>query len=77
MLKPLVRWFEENRRLHKAIIEGVPVDFYGADGVLRGDKVRLVDFDDAGANDCITKPVDTTEFLAILASWLPAARPRP
>jgi len=42
---------EENRRLHKAIIEGVPVEFYGADGVLRGDKVRLVDFDDAEAND--------------------------
>jgi type I restriction enzyme, R subunit len=43
---------EENRRLHKAIIEGVPVEFYGADGVLRGDKVlRLVDFDDVEAND--------------------------
>jgi type I restriction enzyme, R subunit len=42
---------EENRRLHKAIIEGVPVEFYGTDGVLRGDKVRLVDFDDAEAND--------------------------
>lgn len=42
---------EENRRLHKAIIEGVPVEFYGADGVLRGDKVRLVDFDDTEAND--------------------------
>ena len=42
---------EENRRLHKAIIEGVPVEFYGADGVLRGDKVRLVEFDDVEAND--------------------------
>jgi type I restriction enzyme R subunit len=42
---------EENRRLHKAIIEGVPVEFYGVDGVLRGDKVRLVDFDDAEGND--------------------------
>lgn len=36
---------------HKAIIEGVPIEFYGPDGVLRGDKVRLIDLDDAEAND--------------------------
>jgi len=41
--------------------------------VVPGERERCLD---AGANDCITKPVDTTEFLAILASWLPAARPR-
>ncbi len=42
---------EENRRLHKLIVEGVDVEFYGEDGTIRGDKVRLIDFDDPGAND--------------------------
>lgn len=42
---------EENRRLHKLMVEGVDVEFYGEDGTIRGDKVRLVDFDDLGAND--------------------------
>ena len=42
---------EENRRLHKAIVEGVPVEYFGPDGVLRGDKARLVDLEDANAND--------------------------
>ena len=36
---------EENRRIHRLIAEGVDVEFYGSDGVLKGDKVRLVDFD--------------------------------
>jgi type I restriction enzyme R subunit len=42
---------EENRRLHQAIVEGITVEFYAEDGGIRGDKVRLVDFDDPGAND--------------------------
>lgn len=42
---------EENRRLHKLMVEGVDVEFYGEDGTIRGDKVRLIDFDDLGAND--------------------------
>jgi type I restriction enzyme R subunit len=42
---------EENRRLHKAIVEGAPVEYFGPDGVLRGDKARLVDFDAPEAND--------------------------
>jgi type I restriction enzyme R subunit len=42
---------EENRRLHKLIVEGVDVEFYSEDGTIRGDKVRLVDFDDLSAND--------------------------
>src|SRR2546422_5428821 len=29
---------EENRRLHKALVEGVDVEFYGDDGVLRGEQ---------------------------------------
>ncbi len=42
---------EENRRLHHAIAEGVGVQFYAEDGTIRGDKVRLIDFDDPAAND--------------------------
>ncbi|OYU46965.1 MAG: DEAD/DEAH box helicase [Rhizobiales bacterium PAR1] len=42
---------EENRRLHKLIVEGVDVEFYSNDGTIRGDKVRLIDFDDLAAND--------------------------
>ena len=42
---------EENRRLHRFMVEGVPVEFQGADGAIRGDHVRLVDFDDPEAND--------------------------
>lgn len=42
---------EENRRLHKALVEGVDVEFYGDDGAIRGAQVRLIDFDDPDAND--------------------------
>ena len=42
---------EENRRLHRLMVEGVDVEFYGDDGTIRGDKVRLIDFDDVTAND--------------------------
>ncbi len=42
---------EENRRLHRLMVEGVDVEFRTADGTVRGDKVRLVDFDDPSAND--------------------------
>ena len=35
---------EENRRLHRLIVEGVPVEYHGPDGTIRGDRVRLVDF---------------------------------
>ena len=36
--------FEENRRLHRLIVEGVSVEYRTADGAIRGDQVRLVDF---------------------------------
>ena len=42
---------EENRRLHRLIVEGVDVEFHAEDGTIRGDKVRLVDFDEPDAND--------------------------
>lgn len=42
---------EENRQLHRYLVEGVPVEFYGDDGAIKGDHVRLIDFDDPEAND--------------------------
>jgi type I restriction enzyme R subunit len=42
---------EENRRLHGLMVDGVPVEFYAEDGTIRGDRVRLLDLDDPGAND--------------------------
>lgn len=37
---------EENRRLHRLMVEGVPVEFRSADGSIRGDTVHLVDHSD-------------------------------
>ncbi|WP_349370536.1 type I restriction endonuclease subunit R [Salinarimonas sp.] len=42
---------EENRRLHRAMVEGVRVEYYDVDGTIRGDFARLIDFDDPGGND--------------------------
>jgi type I restriction enzyme R subunit len=42
---------EENRRLHRFLIEGVPVEVTRADGSIGGDTARLIDFDDLDAND--------------------------
>ena len=42
---------EENRRLHRLLVEGVDVEFHADDGTIRGDKVRLIDFDNPDAND--------------------------
>jgi type I restriction enzyme R subunit len=50
---------EENRRLHRLIVEGVPVEYRADDGSIRGDRVRLVDFD--GKNGGL----DLNDWLAI------------
>ncbi len=42
---------EENRRLHKLMTEGVPVQFHGEDGVIHSDLARLIDFDTLENND--------------------------
>ena len=55
---------EENRRLHKLLVEGVDVEFYTEDGTIRGDKVRLIDFDDLSANDWLA----TGQFTVIEGS---------
>jgi type I restriction enzyme, R subunit len=42
---------EENRRVHKLLIEGVDVEFYANDGTLTAGKVALVDFEQPKNND--------------------------
>ncbi len=42
---------EENRRLHRYLIAGVPVEVAREDGSMGGDAARLIDFDDIEAND--------------------------
>jgi type I restriction enzyme R subunit len=42
---------EENRRLHRYLVEGVPVEVAREDGTISGELARLVDFDDLDAND--------------------------
>ena len=42
---------EENRRLHRYLIEGVPIEVAREDGSMAGDAARLIDFDNIEAND--------------------------
>ena len=42
---------EENRRLHRCLIEGVPVEVARKDGSIGGDTATMIDFDAADAND--------------------------
>jgi len=42
---------EENRRLHRFLVEGVPVEVRRPDGTISGEYVRLLDLDDPAAND--------------------------
>lgn len=42
---------EENRRIHRMMVEGVDVEFPRDDGSIAGDKVRLIDFDNPDKND--------------------------
>ena len=41
----------ENYRVHRLVVDGVPVEYRGDDGQIRTFNVRLVDFDDPGSND--------------------------
>lgn len=42
---------EENRRIHKLIVDGVDVEYRAKDGRIVGDKVWLIDFENIEAND--------------------------
>jgi len=41
----------ENFRVHKLLVDGVPVEHRGPDGQVRTAYVRLIDFDNPGNND--------------------------
>ena len=42
---------EENRRIHRLLTDGVPVEYRNGDGRIVGDKVWLLDLDKVDAND--------------------------
>lgn len=42
---------EENRRLHRYLVEGVPVEVQREDGTIAGDTARLIDYTDLSLND--------------------------
>ncbi|MBY5735602.1 type I restriction endonuclease subunit R [Rhizobium leguminosarum] len=42
---------DENRRLHGQIVNGIEVEFIGADGAVKGDNVWLIDFDHVESNE--------------------------
>ena len=42
---------EENRRLHRYLVEGVPIEVARKDGSVGGDAARLIDFVDEDSND--------------------------
>ncbi|WNV10978.1 type I restriction endonuclease subunit R [Tardiphaga sp. 709] len=70
---------EENRRLHRLLVEGIDVEFASDDGSIRGDKVRLIDFDDLAANDwlatgqftVIAGPVNRRPDVVVFINGLP------
>ncbi|MCY4149755.1 MAG: type I restriction endonuclease subunit R [Gammaproteobacteria bacterium] len=41
----------ENHRLHRYLVEGVPIESRREDGTIRGDSARLIDYDNAESND--------------------------
>ncbi len=55
----------ENRRLHRNMIEGVPVEVHRPDGSITGEYVRLIDFDDPDANDWLAVNQYTRKFAAL------------
>jgi type I restriction enzyme R subunit len=40
-----------NRALHRLLVDGVTVEYRGADGSIRGAQARVIDFDDPANND--------------------------
>ena len=45
---------EENRRLHRYLVEGVPVEVAREDGSIGGDFARLIDLDNVDSNDWLS-----------------------
>lgn len=52
---------EENRRIHRLLVDGIDVEYRRADGSIKGDKVRLIDFADVTNNDLMV----TNQFTVV------------
>ena len=64
---------EENRRLHRYLVEGVPIEVAREDGSISGDAARLIDFDDIEANDWLAvnqfTAIEHVNAIAALTWW--------
>lgn len=56
---------EENRRLHKLMIEGVDVEYYADDGTLAAGKVKLIDVEFPELNDWLA----VNQFVVIAGNY--------
>ena len=54
---------EENRRIHRLLVDGIDVEFRRPDGSIKGDKVRLIDFANPANNDLMV----TNQFTVVEA----------
>ena len=52
---------EENRRIHRLLVDGIDVEYRRSDGSIKGDKVRLIDFSNPTNNDLMV----TNQFTVI------------
>ena len=43
-----------NRAFHRMLVEGVTVEYRTSDGGINGAQVKVIDFDDPNANDCLS-----------------------
>ena len=71
---------QNNRAFHQMLVDGVEVEYRQADGTIRGDRVRLVDFDTPENNDWLAvnqfTVVETSERrpdIALFINGLPLA----
>lgn len=55
---------EENRRIHRLLVDGVDVEYRRPDGSIKGDKVRLIDFATPANNDFMV----TNQFTVVEGS---------
>ena len=52
---------EENRRIHRLLVDGIDVEYRRPDGTIKGDKVRLIEFADPSNNDLMVTNQFTVE----------------
>jgi len=52
---------EENRRIHRLLVDGIDVEYRRPDGSIKGDKVRLIDFANPTNNDLMV----TNQFIVV------------